>query len=156
MVRSLIVHALSNIHGLYGCSCNEPLVHPCRRTSSYATDTDTMVSYCSLNFFVSYVATIQERHLKVTQLFANQQTLFRDIFTTKQSICGCMEQLEQVEIRRKLILYFNAHAQNSIVSLLGKWHFCAVLIHCVIACELVYIQAHLHLFGWKKICLYRK
>ena len=35
---SLIVHALSNIHGLYGCSCNESLVHPYRKKSSYATD----------------------------------------------------------------------------------------------------------------------
>ena len=34
---SLIVYALSSIHGLYGCSCNEPLVHPYKKTSSYAT-----------------------------------------------------------------------------------------------------------------------
>ena len=52
-----------------------------------------------------------------------------------------MEQLEQVEIRRKLILYLNPHVQNSFVSLVGKWHICAVLIHCIIACELVFIQA---------------
>ena len=31
------IHALSNIHGLYGCSCNESLAHPYRKTSSYAT-----------------------------------------------------------------------------------------------------------------------
>ena len=33
----MIVHALSNIHGFYGCSCNKSLVHPYRKTSSYAT-----------------------------------------------------------------------------------------------------------------------
>ena len=27
----------SCIHGLYGCRCNEPLVHPYRKTSSYAS-----------------------------------------------------------------------------------------------------------------------
>ena len=74
--------------------------------------------------------------VSITMITAEERVIFeRNLkFAESLGVCGksgTPEQPEQMETRRKLILYLNVHVQKSITPLIEKGRFCAVLIHCI-------------------------